>query len=487
MFERYTEKARRVIFFARYEASQFGPPYIETEHLLLGILREDKAITTRFLRGLMPVETIREEIEAHTRVREKISTSVDLPLSNESKRVLAYAAEEAERLRHKHIGSEHLLLGLLREEKSFAAELLNNRGVKLDGVRKELEREPQPAETRGFPGTGGPGSTSLSDFARDLTQAAMEGLLDPLIGREQELGAVVEILCRQYHRSAVLIGERGTGKSAIVDGLAQRIAEGMAPTELLAKQVMALDADVVAEWALNGRNSEVRVNQAVKALIEGTQVILFIGDVGRFFGAVASGGSAVVNGILKHWLMRGKLVCVGACTPGEYAHMIESARWIGDCFSEVYVHPLTEDASGQVLASRKHHYETYHGVTYADDALAFAARASDSYLPGRALPGKALDLLDAAGARVKLRQSALPEEITETMKRIKLVVHRMDSAIRNHEFEKARFYSDEERKERDNLRALREKHQLDQALPAVVTRKDVQEVIALWSAYPFKP
>ena len=194
-----------------------------------------------------------------------------------------------------------------------------------------------------------------------------------------------------------------------------------------------------------------------------------------------------MNGILKHWLLRGKLVCVGACTPGEYAHMVESAPWIGECFSQVHVHPLDEDATGQVLASRKHHYETYHGVTYAEDALDCAARVSGTYLQGRALPGKALELLDAAGARVKLRQAALPEEVMEMMKRIKFIVHRMDSAIRNHEFEKARFYSDEERKDRDNLRALREKHQLDEVLPAVVMRKEVEEVIALWSGYPYRP
>ena len=223
MFERYTEKARRVIFFARYETSQFGQPYIETEHLLLGLLREDKALTNRFLQGVGSVESIRKQIEARTGVREKISTSVDLPLSNESKRVLAYAAEEAERLGHKHIGSEHLLLGLLREENSFAAELLKQRGVKLETIREELKNEPQPAETRGSAGIregagapSAPASTSLNDFARDVTQAAHEGRFDPLIGREAELGAVVEILCRRSHSSAVLIGERGTGKSAIV-------------------------------------------------------------------------------------------------------------------------------------------------------------------------------------------------------------------------------------------------------------------------------
>ena len=216
MFERYTEKARRVIFFARYEASQFGSPYIETEHLLLGLLREDKALTNRFLRSHASVESIRKQIEAHTTIREKVSTSVDLPLSNECKRVLAYAAEEAERLGHKHIGTEHLLLGLLREEKCFASEILQERGLKLAQIRDELARvtqEKAPPQQRQRE------SSLLAEFSRDLTQAAMDGQLDPLVGREAELERSIQILCRRTKNNPVLIGEPGVGKTAIVEGL----------------------------------------------------------------------------------------------------------------------------------------------------------------------------------------------------------------------------------------------------------------------------
>ena len=218
MFERYTEKARRVIFFARYEASQCGSTYIETEHLLLGLLREDKALTNRFLRSHATVESIRKEIEGRTTPREKVSTSVDLPLSHECKRVLNYAAEEAERLSNKHIGTEHLLLGLLREERCFAAEMLQGRGLRLAQVREELARASQervasrPKE-----------SSLLAEFSRDLTQAAMENQLDPLIGRRHELERMVQILCRRTKNNPVLIGEPGVGKTAIVEGLAQRI------------------------------------------------------------------------------------------------------------------------------------------------------------------------------------------------------------------------------------------------------------------------
>ena len=211
MFERYTEKARRVIFFARYEASQFGSPYIETEHLLLGLLREDKALTNRFLRSHASVESIRKQIEGHTTIREKVSTSVDLPLSNECKRVLAYAAEEAEKLSHKHIGTEHLLLGLLREEKCFAAEILHERGLRLSAIREELARstqeKAQPQRSRE--------SSLLSEFSRDLTQAAMDNQLDPLIGRDGELERVVQILCRRTKNNPVLIGEPAWAKQLL--------------------------------------------------------------------------------------------------------------------------------------------------------------------------------------------------------------------------------------------------------------------------------
>ncbi len=232
MFERYTEKARRVIFFARYEASQFGSPNIETEHLLLGLLREDKALTNRFLRSHASIESIRKQVEGRTTIREKGSTSVDLPLSLECKRVLAYAAEEAERLSHKHIGTEHLLLGLLREDKSSAAEILHERGLRLSTLREELSRAQSEK-----PSANRPKETSLlAEFSRDLTQAALENQLDPLIGREGELERVVQILCRRTKNNPVLIGDPGVGKTAIVEGLAQRIADGDVPSFLADKR-----------------------------------------------------------------------------------------------------------------------------------------------------------------------------------------------------------------------------------------------------------
>jgi ATP-dependent Clp protease ATP-binding subunit ClpC len=489
MFERYNEGARRVVFFARYEASSFGSPYIETEHILLGILREDKALTSRFL-GSRPtvVESIRKQIEAHTGIREKISTSVDLPLSTECKRVLASAAQEMERLGHRHLGPEHLLVGLLQEEKSFAAALLNERGVKLDAVRKDLERRPKETEAHsglGHGSTSPSASSALSDFARDLTQAALEAKLDPLVGRQQELDAVIEILSRRLHRNPILIGERGVGKSAIVEGLAQHLSNGGAHLPLASKRIMALDAALVAGWALNRRKSEDRLNDLIKAMIDATDVVFYIDDLGLLIASAAQSGSFIVGSILKHWLLRGTIQCIGACAPRDYARAIEIAPWIPDSFRAIHLHPLDADTTLSVLQSRKHHYETFHGVKYADDALEFAANSSAGDPAVNPLPGKALDLLDAAGARVRLRQGALPAEIVDVAKRLKQIVVSLDRAVASHEFEKARLYSDEERRERENLRLLREKYHLEDA--ALVTRADVEEVIARAASYPFVP
>jgi ATP-dependent Clp protease ATP-binding subunit ClpC len=499
MFERYTESARRVIFFGRYEASQFGSPYIETEHLLLGLLRQDKALTNRILRSHASVESIRKQIEANTTIREKVSTSVDLPLSNDSKQVLAYAAEEAERLGHKHIGTEHLLLGLLRKEKCFAAGILEERGVKIATLREELARTSHKPEARSSPES----TTPLTEFSRDLLQAAMSGELDPVVGRDQELAALIEVLCSRDHKNPVLIGERGVGKTAIVEGLAQRIADGAAPSFLDEKQILLFDpqpadgrtkdrqnfeedTSPVAKLLADRQKAGEWLNNVVKASANASGVILFIDDLKTVLPQTSISRPPVAAEILRPALVRGEIQCIGACTPSEYAALTQAAPWIGDCFRAVHVRPLDEEETLRVLQVRIKLYEKFHEVTYGGEALECAARCSDRFRSEEPLPGKALELLDAAGARVKLRQTTLPEEVAEVQKRIKFIFHRMESAIANHEFEKARFYSDEERKEKENLRILREKHRLDDSSSSLVSRGDVEEVIKSWAEYPFR-
>jgi ATP-dependent Clp protease ATP-binding subunit ClpC len=481
MFERYTEKARRVIFFARYEASQFGSPYIETEHLLLGLLREDKALTNRFLRSHASVDSIRKQIEGHTTMREKGSTSVDLPLSNECKRVLAYAAEEAERLSHKHIGTEHLLLGLLREDKCFAAEILHERGLRLSAIREELARSTQE---KAQPQQRNRESSLLAEFSRDLTQSATENQMDPLIGRDGEVERVIQILCRRTKNNPVLIGEPGVGKTAIVEGLAQRIADGEVPSFLADKRVLALDLSLIVAGTKYRGQFEERLKTIMKELMENQNCIIFIDELHTLVGAGSAEGSLDAANILKPALSRGEIQCIGATTPAEYRKSIEKDRSLERRFQAVKVPPPNEEDAEKIIMGIKERYEKFHAVSYTDESVHYAVSHSNRYIPDRFLPDKAIDLIDEAGARVKLRQTSLPEELTEVQKRIKFIVNRMENAIANHEFEKARFYSDEERKERENLRALREKYHLDDSSAGIVTREDIEDVVSRWTGVP---
>src|SRR4030081_160885 len=466
MFERYTEKARRVIFFARYEASQFGSPYIETEHLLLGLLREDKALTNRFLRSHASVESIRKQIEGHTTIREKVSTSVDLPLSNECKRVLAYAAEEAERLSHKHIGTEHLLLGLLREEKCFAAEILHERGLRLSTIREELART---SPEKAAPQRGQRESSLLSEFSRDLTQSAMDSQLDPLVGRDGEVERVVQILCRRTKNNPVLIGEPGVGKTAIVEGLAQRIADGEVPSFLADKRILALDLSLIVAGTKYRGQFEERLKTIMKELMESQNSIIFIDELHTLVGAGSAEGSLDAANILKPALSRGEIQCIGATTPGEYRKSVEKDRSLERRFQSVKVPAPNEEEAVQVITGVRERYEKFHAVSYTDEALRYSVYLSNRYIPDRFLPDKAIDLIDEAGARVKLRQASVPEEVGEVQKRVKFITHRMESAIAAHEFEKARFYSEEERKEKENLRGLAPRSKPSLASSALIT------------------
>ena len=477
MFERYTEKARRVIFFARYEASQYGSPYIETEHLLLGLMREDKALANRFLRSHGSIESIRKEIEQRITIRERISTSVEVPLSQESKRILNFATEEAERLGHKHVGTEHLLLGILREEKCFGAEILQERGLRLSTLREELARsagEKAPASR--------PKETSLlAEFSRDLTQAALEGQLDPLVGREREVERVIQILCRRTKNNPVLIGEPGVGKTAIVEGLAQRISDSDVPPFLADKRILSLDLSLIVAGTKYRGQFEERLKTIMKELMESQNSIVFIDELHTLVGAGSAEGSLDAANILKPALSRGEIQCIGATTPGEYRKSVEKDRSLERRFQAVKVGAPSEDEAIQVLEGVRERYEKFHAVSYTDEAIRYAVYLSSRYIPDRFLPDKAIDLIDEAGARVKLRQAMLPDEVAEVQKRVKFITHRMETAIANHEFEKARFYSEEERKEKENLRVVRERLKLDDTNTGIVTREDIEEVVARWT------
>jgi ATP-dependent Clp protease ATP-binding subunit ClpC len=463
MFERYTEKSRRVIFFARYEASQFGSPYIETEHILLGLLREDKALTNRFLRAHVSVEAIRKQIEGHTTIREKVSTSVDLPLSNENKRVLAYAAEEAERLSHKHIGTEHLLLGLLREEKCFAAEILHERGLRLSSIREELVRTPhQPTQRE---------STPLLDSARDLTQNAAADEFDPLVGRIDELQAVLLALATRTRNSVVLVGEPGIGKTAVVEALAQRIANGSVPPALAHQRILAIDLGLLAAGATRSQFAE-RMSTLVEELRESRDAILFFREMTGLVGSGPEGSLDAIN-ILRPALARGDVQCIVEATTAAYEGVLRKIPWFESCSRTVRLPCLKDEEILKVLQGQKDRFEKYHTVSYADDALQCATQYAKGYA------AKAIDVMDTAGTLVKLRKRPLPEDVIEGQKRIRFIEERMNDAVGNHEFEKARFYAAEERKERAKLRALLESYQIDELSTTVVRLQDMESAIAL--------
>jgi ATP-dependent Clp protease ATP-binding subunit ClpC len=475
MFERYTEKARRLIFFARYEASQLGSPYIETEHLLLGLFREARNLIHKFIPSEAAIKDIREEIERYADKREKVATSVDLPLSNESKRVLAYAAEESERLSHKHIGTEHLLLGILREEKCFGAELLRQQGIQLATARtaiKDISSESQKEESQST-GTSRRQIT-LADFGSDLTEAALNGSVPPLIGRDHELTAVMRVLCRSTKANPVLVGERGVGKRAIVHGLAHRLAQARIPSHLLEKRLIALDLAVIASGTSSRASFEQNVENILKGF-QGSDMLLFIDGLHTLAQTVRF--LNVLN-VLKPGLQSGAIRCVSTAIPAEYGKAMEAAPWLEKLFTAVEVRPATEAQALEILRGRKKEFEDFHGVSYTDEALQYAVFHSNSYFHDRFLPEKAIDLMDEAGAHGHLVQPALPDEVLEAQKKVKLIEDRHNNAIQNHEFEKARFYSDELNKERESLRVLREEHKVDEKAAVTVTRDDIESIVA---------
>ncbi|HEX7721678.1 MAG TPA: ATP-dependent Clp protease ATP-binding subunit [Pyrinomonadaceae bacterium] len=461
MFERYTEKARRVIFFARYEASQFGAPAIEPEHLLLGLMREDKTLTGRFFpRAQITIESIRREIEGRTLLRERIPTSVELPLAPETKRVLHYSHEESDRLQHRHIGTEHLLLGLLREERSMAAQILFERGLRLAAVRDEIARQTgaDARHRKDIP--------HLLEFSRDLTEDAANDRLDPLIGRDAEIERVIQILCRRTKNNPVLIGEPGVGKTAIVEGLAQRIVTGNVPSFLENKRILSLDISLIVAGTKYRGQFEERLKQIMRELIDNPQYIVFIDELHTLVGAGSAEGSLDAANILKPALSRGEIQCIGATTPAEFRKSIEKDRSLERRFQAVKVPPPSEDEAVEILGGVRERYESFHQVRYTDEALEAAVRQSTRYIPDRFLPDKAIDVIDEAGARVKLRVRAEQGNLE--------ALNAALTADSLTEWERATYgraqapIADDE----------------DKIVMGEVTRTDIEEVIARWTGIP---
>ncbi len=473
MFERYTERARRVVFFARYEASQLGSGAIETEHLLLGLIREGKGLTSHlFAKGHLSMDLIRKDVEGRSPWREKVSTSLEIPLSGESKRVLAHAAEEAERMMHNYIGTEHILLGLMREERSVAAAILGERGLRLAGVREDilalLSERASSVKSKETP--------LLSEFSRDLTESATRNALDPLVGRDEELERVIQVLCRRTRNNPVLIGEPGVGKTALVEGLANKIVQGDVPVYLADKRVLALDISLIVAGTKYRGQFEERLKTIMKELTETPNIIIFIDELHTLVGAGSAEGSLDAANILKPALSRGEIQCIGATTPSEYRKHIEKDRALERRFQAVKVASPTEEETVEILRGVKERYEKFHNVAYLDEAIEAAVYQSSRYITDRFLPDKAIDLIDEAGSRVKLREAAVPLVLPPLQGRLRLLleprtVERPSSG-------------DGEGRSREEARVVTEQWTLGSGGTQAVTKADIDDVVSRWTGIP---
>jgi ATP-dependent Clp protease ATP-binding subunit ClpC len=481
VFEKFTEKAKRVLFLARYEASQVGDKVIGTEHLLLGLLKEGDEITREiFSRLNIDMDSLRVEIEDRGPSREKTAASVEIPFSEETKRVLAYAGEEAERLVHPHIGNEHLLLGLLREENSTAGRLLFEKGMRLYAVREDtvniLKRRLLPRKKKDTP--------FLNEFSKDLSALAAAREFDPLIGRDAEVRRVVQVLSRRRKNNPVLLGESGVGKTAIVEGLATRIVEGNVPPMLVDKRILALDLSLIVAGTKYRGQFEERLKGIIAELAASDDIIIFIDEIHSLIGAGSAEGSLDAANILKPALSRGEVQCIGATTPREYHRYIEKDRSLVRRFQSIKIQPPDEEETVEILHGIKERYEKFHQVRYGDDAITAAVYLSNRYITDRFLPDKAIDVIDEAGARVKLRKKTAYQEIRTIEGQLREATRAMKKALTQKDFERAVQHHDEEVMLRQRKEELQRRQEGEAGLIVEVSKGDIEEVISKWTGIP---
>ncbi len=458
MHDKFTERVRKVIFLAREEAARLQHGSIGTEHLLLGLLREGEGIAATVLSNLgLDLDAIRSAVENMVAQAGGTLTIGEIPFTSNAKRVLELSVDEARQLGHNYVGTEHLLLGLIREGEGVAAKVLIDMGVDRKKVRdatlKLLGGHPQQAkEPEGEEKTDTP---SLNQFGRDLTQLAREGKLDPTLGRELEIERVVQILCRRKKNNPILIGEPGVGKTAIVEGLAARIVEGKVPELLRNHRLITLDlASVVAGTKYRGQFEE-RLKTIMNEIRESPDTIIFIDELHTIVGAGGAEGAIDASNMLKPALARGELQCIGATTLDEYRKYIEKDGALERRFQMVLVEPPTPAETILILHGLRDKYEAHHRVQYSDAALEAAVRLSERFITDRYLPDKAIDVIDEAGARARLSSSTVPAELRTLDREIDKVAAEKEAAIRSQEFEKAASFRDREKELRQEYYRLK--------------------------------
>ena len=484
MFERFTDKGRKIIILAREEAERHQNDYLGTEHLVLAILRETDGIALMILKKMgLSTEQIRLEIERNLPGGGTTMTFGEIPFSPRVKKVIEYGVEEARLLGHNHIGSEHLLLGLLREEEGIGGKILRSLGANLLTARQltvTFLRKSAPRERDRKSNT-----PALDEFGRDLTQLAQEGQLDPVIGRADEIERVLQILSRRSTNNPVLIGESGVGKTAIVEGLAQRIIASEVPDNLLSRRVIALDlGSLVAGTKYRGQFEE-RLKVVMKEIVQAGNIIIFIDELHTLVGAGAAEGSIDASNMLKPALSRGEIQCIGATTLDEYRKHIEKDGALKRRFQPIHVQPPSTDETVRIIQGLRDRYEEHHGVEITEDAIVEAVKLADRYITDRFLPDKAIDLIDETGSRAKLQTYALPTELKALEQELKKISRDKELAISMQNFEEAVRHREEEERLRKLLdESKREWKKNQEKHKPTIGKEEVAYVVSKMTGIP---
>ena len=502
MFNRFTERARKVILLAKEEAKRFNHDYIGTEHILLGLVREGEGVAAVVLQKMgLSLQQIRLEVEKIVKAGPTTVISGDIPFTPKAKKAIELSGEEARSLGHNYIGTEHILLGLIREGEGVASQVLMNLGLDLDKVKQEIAEllgsatpgfsaGPPPQQHGGSiprsPGAkSGSKTPALDAFGRNLTKLARDNKLDPVIGRHNEIERVIQILSRRTKNNPVLLGEAGVGKTAIVEGLAQNIIKGDVPEMLKGKRVIILDlALMVAGTKYRGQFEE-RIKAVMDEIKRATNVIIFIDELHTLVGAGGAEGAIDASNILKPALSRGEIQCIGATTLDEYRKHIEKDAALERRFQTIMVDPPTVNETIEILRGLRDRYEAHHKVEITDDALEAASKFSDRYIAGRFLPDKAIDLIDEGGAKARLSIMTAPKEIKDMEGKIEEVKKEKDAAIKDQDFEKAARLRDEEKAGRKKFDEARQEWKASkmEARPKV-DEELIANIVSKWTGIP---
>jgi ATP-dependent Clp protease ATP-binding subunit ClpC len=501
MYERFTDRARKVMQLANQEAQRFNHEYIGTEHILLGLVKEGSGVAANVLKNLdIDLRKIRLEVEKIVQSGPDMVTMGKLPQTPRAKKVIEYSIEEARNLNHNYVGTEHLLLGLLREQEGVAAQVLMNLGLKLEDVREEvlnlLGHNMDSGESGGGGGGGGGERTAskgksktpaLDSFGRDLTELARQGKLDPVIGRTNEIERVIQVLSRRTKNNPVLLGEAGVGKTAIVEGLAQMVVDGNVPELLRDRRIVVLDlAMMVAGTKYRGQFEE-RIKAVMNEVRRARNTILFIDELHTLVGAGGAEGAIDASNVLKPALARGEIQCIGATTLDEYRKYIEKDGALERRFQQIIVNPPSKDETIEILRGLRDRYEAHHRVQIKDEALSSAVELSDRYISGRCLPDKAIDVIDEAGARVRLKAMTRPPDLKEIDGQIEQLNQEKEAAVAEQDFEKAahlRDQADKLKKKKEQI--TREWREKAKEIDGVVDDEVIAEVVSKMTGVPLK-